>query len=355
MISVVFLIVAFGALLAWVKISQLRYKKLVIKLKKSKTKFVLLVATGVLIVSTTLPISPPINQSQVYNKNLDVYFVVDTSLSMMANDYDGGKTRLDGVKAKVKPALDQLVGARFTLISFEGVASVEMPGMYDKESFAQAIDDLETPTSYRAKGTAFAPALKLAADRVGRAQKQENLQNMRRVVILISDGEQIGKDSDSTTALAQLKSMINNALVIGVGTEQGSTMKAPTTYYGGPNYDQTEWDYVPDYKSKNNSGPKTKYGAPAAISKADYGNLDRLAKGLGGKMIRLSDSTDLKADFASLARDTSYRDNGDKRNLPTAPNSYYWLVAIIIIGLILVFHYWLVFSYYFRKIRRGHK
>lgn len=353
--SLLFVIIAVVTLLAWLKISQKRQKKLVVKLKNSKAKIALvIVAVGLLVVST-LPISPPVNPSNIYNKNLDVYFVVDTSLSMMASDYDGGGTRLAGAQTKIKSALDQLAGARFTLISFEGVANVEIPGMYDKETFAQAIDDLETPTSYRAKGTAFAPALKLAVERVGRAQKQENLQDMRRVVILISDGEQIGKDTDSTTVLAQLKPMINNALVIGVGTEQGSTMRVATTYNGGPNYDQTEWDYVPDYKSKNSSGPKNKYGTPAAVSKADYNNLDKIAKGLGGKMVKLSNSTDLKADFASLARDTSYRDNGNKLNLPTAPNSYYWLLALVIIGLVLAFHYWLVLSYYFSKIRRGNK
>src|SRR5690606_29464063 len=54
----------------------------------------------------------------------DILIVVDTTASIVAEDWDGDGQRLDGVRADVQSIVDEYPGARFALISFDAAAEL---------------------------------------------------------------------------------------------------------------------------------------------------------------------------------------------------------------------------------------
>ena len=332
----IIVILALGV--GWIVLYRRQLSHLITQPKPQLVKIILVLSSCILLAVGFLPIDPPAGPSTLYNKNLDVYLVLDTSLSMKANDYAGNKTRLDGMKTKLGESIEALNGARFTLISFHGRATVELPGMYDTTVLREQIQSLEPPTLYDAQGTAFAPALQLVTDRIERARKQDNLASMRRVVIIVSDGEQVGKNNESDTAIKAVREKIDSALVLGVGTKEGATMKVVWTNYGGPNYDQPEEKYVTDPTGKSD-GPKDEDGIPIAVSKADFDNLKRIATGLNGKFAELTPNYQLKSDLTAFANTTELKDRGQTTNVLTAPNQYYWFGALVALILLVIFRF----------------
>ena len=49
---------------------------------------------------------------------LDVMFVIDNTISMLAEDYDGENTRLEGVKTDCSYIIDELAGQERLLLHF---------------------------------------------------------------------------------------------------------------------------------------------------------------------------------------------------------------------------------------------
>ncbi|MBD8727567.1 VWA domain-containing protein [Frigoribacterium sp. CFBP 13707] len=58
---------------------------------------------------------------------VNVFFVVDTTSSIAAEDWGDGEPRLTGVRADVAAVAEQLAGARFSLISFDSTAVLRTP------------------------------------------------------------------------------------------------------------------------------------------------------------------------------------------------------------------------------------
>ncbi len=84
-------------------------------------------------------------QAQTATADLDVYFVVDTSTSMAAEDYNGTGTRLSGVKQDVMAIAKELAGAKFSLLTFDNKATVRMPLTRDATALQTAMTTLQPP------------------------------------------------------------------------------------------------------------------------------------------------------------------------------------------------------------------
>src|SRR5690606_32311167 len=74
--------------------------------------------------------------------DLDVYFLVDRTASIVAEDYDGGRPRLDGVKEDLVALARDLPGARYALIGFDNNVVDLMPLTNDLDAFAVTVDIL---------------------------------------------------------------------------------------------------------------------------------------------------------------------------------------------------------------------
>ena len=55
---------------------------------------------------------------------VDVYVVIDTTMSSAAEDYNNGQPRINGMRRDAKEIAKKLVGARFSLITFNNKISL---------------------------------------------------------------------------------------------------------------------------------------------------------------------------------------------------------------------------------------
>lgn len=147
----------------------------------------------------------------------DVIIALDVSASMLATDVP--PNRFDYAKGLVGQIMDGLQGDRVGLVAFAGNAVLRFPLTTDIE----AARDLTRGTAIREgnlrPGTGIADALRVAAQSF-----REDSANSR-IVVLISDGEDLGEGA--VEAVRALRDADIRLYTIGLGTEAGSTLPAP--------------------------------------------------------------------------------------------------------------------------------
>tara|TARA_B100001559_G_scaffold91857_1_gene76918 strand:- start:368 stop:1171 length:804 start_codon:yes stop_codon:yes gene_type:complete len=156
------------------------------------------------------------NKKEVNIVGKDIMILVDLSESMNADDIK--PTRLEKVKFEMKKIIDQFSSDRIGIIMFSSEAYVQCPLTYDKNALNLFIETLNTslvPNS----GTDFGPALELSLSKL-EDETSNNKEINSKVIILISDGEDFGEDTESS--LEQIKSSSIKLFSVGIGSAQGS-------------------------------------------------------------------------------------------------------------------------------------
>ncbi|MBR4671450.1 MAG: VWA domain-containing protein [Butyrivibrio sp.] len=186
-------------------------------------------------------------------KNLDVLFVVDTTISMWAQDYDGSDPRIKGAIKDAKYIADELVGSNFALVTFDDQAHVISPYTQDLAYVEELIDTLAPPDSSYAMGSDMSLPYKDMEALLLSSSKKEN---RKTVVIFISDGEIT--NGRELTSYKALKEFVDSGVVLGYGTKDGGKMRA--SGYG----------YIIDEST-----------GEQALSRIDENNLKAIADDLG--------------------------------------------------------------------------
>ncbi len=192
-------------------------------------RLVLLVALlGVAVAATALALTRPrwgVREERVERRGVDVVLVIDTSLSMAAPDVR--PDRLTVAKLLARQLVRGLAGHRLGLVQSEGEGEVLAPLTLDGSVVDLFLDAL-TPASLPTPGTRLSHGL-------GRALLLfPPEQGARRVVVLLSDGEDHGEDWEAAVPLLESSGAIVHT--IGIGTPQGSLLPMPTTAAGGAGY-----------------------------------------------------------------------------------------------------------------------
>lgn len=73
-------------------------------------------------------------QTTTTTSNLAVYFVIDATGSMAAEDYDGDKQRLEGVRADALALVQTLPSAHYSIIEYSSTATQQLPLTSDKQA-----------------------------------------------------------------------------------------------------------------------------------------------------------------------------------------------------------------------------
>jgi len=118
----------------------------------------------------------------------------------------------------MKKIINQFSSDRIGIIMFSSEAYVQCPLTYDKNALNLFIETLNTslvPNS----GTDFGPALELSLSKL-EDETSINKEINSKVIILISDGEDFGEDTESS--LEQIKSSSIKLFSVGIGSTQGS-------------------------------------------------------------------------------------------------------------------------------------
>ena len=146
----------------------------------------------------------------------DIMMLVDLSESMNANDIK--PTRLEKVKFEMKKIINEFSSDRIGIIMFSSEAYVQCPLTYDKNALNLFIETLNTglvPNS----GTDFGPPLELSLSKL-EDENSNNKEINSKVIILISDGEDFGDDTESS--LEKIKSSSIKLFSVGIGSLKGS-------------------------------------------------------------------------------------------------------------------------------------
>ena len=175
-------------------------------------------------------------------RNLDVIFVVDTTISMWAEDYYNGN-RIDGVKKDAKQIIDDLAGSNFALVTFDDQSHVVSPCTQDLEHVKTLLDTLAPPGYEYAGGSDMSLPYKDLESLLLSSSRKEN---RKSIVIFMSDGEIT--NGNELTSYEALKQYVDSGVVLGYGSAGGGKMKIDNTYI----YDDAEGKEAVSYLNEDN-------------------------------------------------------------------------------------------------------
>jgi len=226
----------------------------------------LLLAAAFGIVALAQPQLGTIEQ-HVERKGRDVFFAIDTSKSMLANDT--APDRLTRAKLAAEDLLNDLQGDRAGVIAFAGTSFVQAPMTIDYGAVRDSIEALDTNVIPQG-GTDIAGAIRQAADAFGSDERGN------RALVIFSDGEDL---QDDALKAAQSVAGKIRIFTVGVGTTDGALIPLPN--------DSGGTDFVRD-----SSGNFVK-------SHLDPSRLQQIAAATGGFYLHLGDSfSDMKQLFS---------------------------------------------------------
>lgn len=195
--------------------------------KRFKILRTVLAALGLcLIVFSMLGPQSFIGVAKVSREGLNIYVLIDTSKSMLAEDIK--PDRLSRAKNIIESIIDNLNGDRIGFIPFSSAAYIQMPLTDDYDLARMYLDVIDTDM-IGGGGTNVGTALNLAENSFKETSSAD------RVVIILSDGEE--HTSNSVDILKSINDPHLKVFTIGIGTEKGGL--------------------VPDFDS--NGGQKTGY------------------------------------------------------------------------------------------------
>lgn len=195
---------------------------------------------------------------------LNVFFVVDTTSSSAAEDWNGSQPRLVGMRADIKSITEELAGARFSLLSFDSTAIQRVPLTDDASAVVSAAEVMRQEVTYYSHGSSISEANTLLENRLAAARKSDP--GRANLVYYLGDGEQTSDQAPGS--FASSRSLTDGGGVLGYGTEKGGRMKEFDGY--GDQYSDNR--YIKD---------KTEPGSPDALSHIDQPALREIASQLG--------------------------------------------------------------------------
>jgi Ca-activated chloride channel family protein len=159
--------------------------------------------------------------AEIQLSNLDVLFVLDTTLSMWADDGPGGSTRFKAAKEDIEDIMDGLSGANFGLITFQNKAVVLAPFTQDEDTLLGLLKAIQQPDRYYAQGSRMDTPYYDLENMLISSDRKENRQT---IVFFFSDGE-VTASSGTPFDYEVLGELVDGGAVLGYGTEKGGTMK----------------------------------------------------------------------------------------------------------------------------------
>jgi Ca-activated chloride channel family protein len=251
----------------------------------------------------------PGGATQTLATDTDIVLVVDTTASIVAEDWDGDKPRLDGVRADIQAIVDEYPGARFALITFDAAADLRLPLTTDTTALISSLDVLRPEVTSQSRGSSVGIAAQMLSDTLTNAA--ESSPDRSRMVFYFGDGEQT--DGSTPESFSDSAELTDAGGVFGYGTEEGGAMKLTT---GG--LDGSDGGYI-QYQGAN------------AKSVIDEKNLNTIAEQLGVKYQHRTADAELTLPEAPSTT-TSYSKSGEIGNV----TELYWIAALVVILLLAV-------------------
>lgn len=250
------------------------------------------------------------NNSTTLSNDLDIIFVVDSTISMNAEDYPNS-TRLIEAKKDINHIIDYFNGARFSIINFNNNSKILVPFTSDSNMIKNSIEAISPLYEYYAHGSSLNTPKKDIIKLLENSNKEDN---KIKILFFISDGEIT--DDSKLESYKKVSDLVYNGAILGYGTTKGGYMQT-TDYFG-------ESKYVID---------RSDYKYNKAISKFNENNLKQIAKDTNLDYIYMNSQNNIDTklkDIKSLTKNKT-----DKNDKYSYGDTYYFLIIPIFIILIL--------------------
>lgn len=251
----------------------------------------------------------PGGATQTLATDTDIVLVVDTTASIVAEDWADGEPRLDGVRADIQAIVDEYPGARFALITFDAAADLRMPLTTDTTALISSLEVLRPEVTSQSRGSSVGIAHTMLADTLTRAA--ESSPDRSRMVFYFGDGEQTdGSTPESFSASAE---MTDAGAVFGYGTAEGGPMKLTTGSLDG-----ADAGYI-------------QYQGVDAMSVIDETNLNAIAEQIGVEYQHRTADAEIALPEAPSTT-TSLSKSGEVGNVI----ELYWIAALVMAALLAI-------------------
>ena len=265
-------------------------------------------------------------EAQEVTSTLEVYFVIDRTGSMAAEDWDGNNPRIDGVRNDVAIMMNILTGSRFSIMSWDSKVHTDLPLTSDASAVVSYMDSFDRELSSSSQGSSVnRPAQDLA--KLLKKNKERHPQNVRALFVF-SDGETSNQNhwtsapSGEASDWDAVKEYIDGGLILGYGTEEGGPRKVLRLGDSG-SQSGGEPEYIRD-----SSQP----GDPIAISKIDEAALADVASRVGIDYVHSPDKSAIESHARSMFDKASTL--AESRNLKDTYRYIIWPFALLLGGLL---------------------
>lgn len=280
-----------------IRLSQIR-AKLQVPISKWLIKFIVRTLYVALIISALLGPSFGDTTREVKSVGKDIFVCIDLSESM--NAFDVQPSRLEKLKFELKNVVEAFSSDRIGLIMFSNEAFMQCPLTYDNNAlnlFIQALNTNLVPSS----GTDFGPPLEMALKKLT-DEGASVTQQKSKIIILISDGEDFGEETDQIAE--EIESSGIKLFTLGIGTSRGS-------------------------KIMTNRGYKRNTEGEEVVSKINTKSLRKLASDTGGKFFEINERQNDVERLINSINDIE-GELRDSKQLDAKSNKYfYFLIAAL--------------------------
>ncbi len=244
------------------------------------------------------------SKKEVKSVGKDIMICVDLSKSMDA--FDIQPTRLQKVKFELKKIVSAFNSDRIGIIIFSSEAFMQCPLTYDQNALNLFIETMNSGL-VPASGTDFAPPLRMALNKLEEDTGGPNAQAKSKVIILISDGEDFGEETEDVAQEIENKDI--KLYTLGVGTEKGGNIASGT-------------------------GLKTNRQGLIVQTKLNSKELKSLASKTGGQYFEINET---KNDVSRLINSISKIEGElrDARFIDVTANKYFYFLALGAIFLVI--------------------
>lgn len=279
---------------------------------------------GIVALLTLIGLGPSVEERipEGLLSNAELYFVVDRTGSMAAQDYgDEGETRLTGVAADIDHLTRIVPTAYYSIIAFDSQASQQMPLTSDSRAVRTWASTVRQEITTYSAGSAIDRPVDMLHEALTKAQER-NPENVR-LVFIFSDGENTRgshSDPDDIDSYAPLAPLVDGGAVLGYGTPEGGQM---LRYTGVDPQQQDDWIIDP----KTNE---------PALSKLDEEQLRQVADDLGITYVHRVEPTSLENIIDEVSIDEAASDG---RRDAVMHTGVFW-VGGLLLGVLFAWEGW---------------
>ena len=264
----------------------------------------------VLLFIINLRIMLPNGEIEYQTNNIDMAFIIDNTVSMKAEDYNGNNTRMSGVIKDIQYIIRKIPGAHYAVISYEGRNdNILLPYTSDINAIMSVINTLRPPY----EGIAEGGNPYNFRDSLATLLKASNKKDDRvRVVFVFTDGEP--QQNIEQQDIKPLAEYIDGGAVLGYGTKKGGKMKNKFQSATSEEYLKDKDNYSKD-----------------AISKLNEPNLKAIASDLDIDYVHMTKSSDIDKVLANVNK---IKGTGEVETELSYKDIYYYFSFIFIILLL---------------------